>query len=75
MKKEGIYSEPIAPYRLNQNEIAEHVNRIVIECMQAIFIKSNLIKKLWLLVFNVTLYIKNRILSIAIFNHAVIVMY
>lgn len=75
IKEEGKYSEPTAPYRPDQNGLAERANRTVIERMRAIFIETNLPKSLWPLVFDATLYIKNRTPSIAISDYTVLVMY
>lgn len=58
MKTEGIHSEPTAPYRPDQKGVAERANRTVIERMCAIFIQTDLPKKLWPLVFDTTLYVK-----------------
>ena len=71
MREGGTHSEPPAPYRPDQNGVAERANRTVIECMRAIFIETDLPKKLWPLVFDATLYMKNRTPGTAISEQAV----
>lgn len=75
VKTEGIHSEPATPYRPDQNGVAEQANRTVIERMHAIFIETDLPKKLWPLVFDATLYMENRIPTSAISDSLLPIMY
>lgn len=75
MKEKKIHLEPMAPYRPDQSEVAEFANCTVIKHMRAIFIETNLPKNLWPLVFDATLYMKNRTPSTTISDHAVFIMY
>lgn len=59
MEKKVIYLKLIALYQLSQYKIAKYINYIIIECIQAIFIKINISRNLWPLIFNANLYIKN----------------
>ncbi len=45
MKIEGIHSEPTAPYRPDQNGVAEKANCTVIKIICATFVETDLPKK------------------------------
>lgn len=75
IKTEGIHSEPTALYWPHQNGVVERANRTVIERMRATFIETDLPKKLWPLVFDVTLYVKNRTPTLAISNSLLPIIY
>ena len=75
METEGIDSEPTTSYRPDQNGVAEQANCKVIECMRATFIETDLPKKWWPLVFDTTLYVKNRTSTSAISNFLLPIIY
>ncbi len=75
MKTEGIHSEPTAPYRQDQNGVADRANRKVIEHKRTKFTETNLPKKLWRLVFDTTLYVKKQRPTSAISNSLLLIMY
>ena len=75
MKTEGIHSEQTAPYQADQSGVAKQAHRMVIERMRAIFLETDLLKKLWPLVFDATLYVKNRTPTLAISNSLLPIMY
>ena len=75
MKTEGIHSEPTALHRPDKNGVAERANWTVIERMRAIFIKTDLPRKLWPLVFDATLNVKNQTPTSLISNFLLPIIY
>ena len=58
--KAGIIMEQMAPYSLVQNSITKHINRTLLEHMQAMIFSKNISKYLWLEAITYACYIKNR---------------
>ncbi len=75
MKTEKIHSEPTALYRPDQNGVVEQANWTVIERMRATFIKTDLPRKLWPLLFDATLNMKNRTPTSLISNFLLPIIY
>src|SRR5438046_1539363 len=60
LKGSGIMHETTAPYSPDQNGVAEHANRTIMERVKAIIAEAKLDKKLWMEIANTVVHLKNR---------------